>query len=532
MMASNTVLVAETRDSHAIRFGTHFWGLVGIWTVAAACSLAWSLHEQRQNIFEIGRKNAETAYEKDLVYRRWLADHGGVYVWVTGETRPNVYLAGSPRREVSTPRGTLTLINPATATRQVYEMEAEAYGVRSHLTSLRPINPLNAPDPWEAEALRLLDAGDTEVCSLEQLPGGSYLRLMRPLVTEQKCLECHAEQGYRVGDIRGGISVSVPMQPLWDAGTKETIAVCTGHGLLWGIGLTGIATGMRRHRRAVESRLNAEEELREKEVRLTTFAERHARLKAEQENLENQAQLRLAGAIQQRLLPSVVPVIPGFELAGSSYPAEVTSGDFYDFVEMPDGCLGIVVADVSGHGTGPALLATETCAYLRALAETYSDVGEILTRLNKLLAPDFDDGYFVTLVLGRLDPADRSFVYAGAGHQSHLLHADGQIKTLDSTGLPLGLVDDAVIETSTPIRLQPSQLILLLTDGIAEAADGEDELYGMKRALDLVRSNRRRPAVEIIEALCRDAMAFSAPDPQNDDMTAVVLKANSPDQPQ
>ncbi|QDV45022.1 Phosphoserine phosphatase RsbU [Stieleria neptunia] len=291
--------------------------------------------------------------------------------------------------------------------------------------------------------------------------------------------------------------------------------------------MSGIGLGTRRHRKEVEGRLNTEQQLKEKEIRLTTFTERSARLKAEQVNLETQAQLRLAGTIQQRLLPESAPLIPGLDLAGLSYPAEVTSGDFYDFVTMPDGCLGVVIADVSGHGTGPALLATETCAYLRALAETYSDVGEILTRLNKLLAPDFEDGYFVTLFLGRLNPTDHSFVYAGAGHQSYLLDADGHVKTLESTGLPLGLVDDAVIETSVPITLQPSQLILCLTDGIPEAAAGDSDYYGNQRALDLVKTNRQRPAAEIIEALCRDAQAFSAPDPQYDDMTAVVLKVES-----
>ncbi|WP_167546775.1 SpoIIE family protein phosphatase [Stieleria maiorica] len=413
-----------------------------MWTTAAACSLAWNLREQRQNIYEIGRNNAETAYEKDLLYRRWLAEHGGVYVWVTDKTQPNVYLSTRPRREVATPQGTLTLINPATATRQVFEMQSEVLGVRSHLTSLRPINPLNAPDPWESDALQLLESGDTEVCSVEPMGGKSYLRLMRPLVTERQCLECHVEQGYKVGDLRGGISVSVPMQPLWNAAWMETIAVCTGHSLLWLIGLLGIALGTRRHRKEVESRLVAEQELREKELRLTTFAERHARLKAERENLETQAQLRVAGTIQQRLLPGSAPVIAGVDLAGLSKPAEVTSGDFYDFIAMPDGCLGIVIADVSGHGTGPALLATETCAYLRALMETHTDVGEILTRLNKLLALDFEDGYFATLFLGRFDPTDRCFVYAGAGHQSHLLDTDGTFVTLESTGLPLGLFDD------------------------------------------------------------------------------------------
>ena len=131
----------------------------------------------------------------------------------------------------------------------------------------------------------------------------------------------------------------------------------------------------------------------------------------------------------------------------------------------------------------------------------------------------------MTLFLGRLNPADRSFVFAGAGHQSHLLGTGGEVKELQSTGLPLGVSGDAVIESSQPITLQPSQAILFLTDGIPEALGGNDDCYGIGRTLDLVQANRDRPACEIVDRLYRAAKAFSADASQSDDMTAVILKA-------
>ena len=106
------------------------------------------------------------------------------------------------------------MINPSYALRQVYELEAATVSARSHITSLRPIRPQNAADPWEAEALRSFGRGQAETSSIEPLGGQPHMRLMRPLVTEKSCLRCHEEQGYRIGDIRGGISVSVPMAPL------------------------------------------------------------------------------------------------------------------------------------------------------------------------------------------------------------------------------------------------------------------------------------------------------------------------------
>lgn len=506
-------------------FRAHLWVLLGMWTAAVAAALLWNLFEERRQIFEIGRRHADTAYRKDLVYRRWMADHGGVYVRVTDESLPSPYLAGVPERDIDTSLGKLTLVNPATANRQVYEMEAKASGVRSHVTSLNPINPQNAPDPWESEALRALEGGQPEFCAVQQMADGSYIRLMRPLLTEANCLNCHAEQGYKVGDVRGGISVSVPLEPLWNAAKMKMLAVSMGHGLLWVIGLAGIGLGVRDLRKEVGNRLSAQEQLKENEILLRTVTERNARLSAEREVAESQAKLRVAGQIQKRLLPDSAPLISGFDLAGISNPAEVTSGDYYDFVTMPDGCLGIVVADVSGHGTGPALLATEACSYLRVLAATRSDVGEILTHLNKLLLKDIEDGYFVTLFLGRLNPADRSFVFASAGHESHLLGTNGEVTKLAATGLPLGISADWDIATGQSITLQAPQCILFLTDGILEETDGNGSCYGIQRALDLVQVNRGRPACEIVDELLRAAAAFSGDAPPSDDMTAVILRA-------
>ena len=251
------------------------------------------------------------------------------------------------------------------------------------------------------------------------------------------------------------------------------------------------------------------------------------RKRAEQELRENQEQFRVAREIQQRLFPKAAPACPGFDISGASFPAEATGGDYFDYLPMLQGRVGIVVGDVTGHGVGPALLMAETRAYLRVLAGRREDVGEILTRANGILAEDIGSERFITLFLGRLDPANRSLVYASAGHPAaYLLDAAGEIQAiLKRTGIPLGMQPDTQYAAAPEVRLQPGSLLLLLTDGIEETFAPDGSLFGIERILETVRSNRARPAAEIVQALYQTVRAFAEESPQMDDITAIVIKA-------
>src|SRR6185436_9742299 len=168
------------------------------------------------------------------------------------------------------------------------------------------------------------------------------------------------------------------------------------------------------------------------------------RKRAEKELRENKEQFRVAREIQQRLFPKAAPLVDGFDIAGATYPAEATGGDYFDYLPMLHDRLGVVVGDVTGHGVGPALLMAETRAYLRILAGRREDPGEILTRANGILAEDVGSERFITLFLGRLDPTTRSWTYASAGHPAgYLLDANGQIESVfKRTGVPLGMRPD------------------------------------------------------------------------------------------
>ncbi|HEY6010720.1 MAG TPA: DUF3365 domain-containing protein [Nitrospirota bacterium] len=174
--------------------------------------LIWEEHhiaaEQSQDL----RETANALVRQVIVTRRWNAKHGGVYVPVTDTTQPNPYLVDPGRDIVSRSGVRYTKMNPAYMTREISELARSSQGYLFRLTSAKPMNPVNKPDPWETIALRDFEQGARERGTIETGSEGRFYRYMAPLITEAACLACHARQGYRLNDIRGGISVSIPMK--------------------------------------------------------------------------------------------------------------------------------------------------------------------------------------------------------------------------------------------------------------------------------------------------------------------------------
>jgi serine phosphatase RsbU (regulator of sigma subunit) len=251
------------------------------------------------------------------------------------------------------------------------------------------------------------------------------------------------------------------------------------------------------------------------------LAEAKARWEAERLASE----IRIAREIQQRLFPAAPLPLPGFDIAGASFPAEATGGDYFDYIPMQDGSLAVVIADVSGHGFGPALLMAELRAYLRAFLLTRTDVGQIVGLLNRALAGDTDDR-FATLFLARLDPRERTIVYANAGHAcAYILDAAGDVKAhLTSTGIPLAVLAEGEFVTEPGRRLQPGEMVLLYTDGIMEAHGADDKLFGADQVVRLAKAYRHRPAREIVHLLHKQVCDHCSPQTPPDDMTVIVIK--------
>jgi len=240
----------------------NFFLLALFWTVLIVVLGGWSYWKAYSTALDVATAGARDTFNRDLVHRRWASAHGGVYVPVTPGTPPNPYLTNIPERDIVTPSGKkLTLVNPAYMTRQIHELGREQYGIRGHITSLLPIRPENVPDEWEKKALSAFQRGEKEILSLEPFGEETYLRLMRPLITETACLKCHAVQGYKTGEIRGGISVSVLWRPFQKGLLTQLLTTVFAYSAIWAVGLIGLWFGWNQINRHLSERKKIEEEI-------------------------------------------------------------------------------------------------------------------------------------------------------------------------------------------------------------------------------------------------------------------------------
>ena len=236
--------------------------LLLIWSTLVGGSLLWAMHQEARNTLDIADAAARANISKDIGFRRWATSHGGVYVPPTEHTPPNPYL-NVPERDVLTTKGKkLTLMNPAYMLRELQTDFPGEYGNKSHITSLKLLNPKNAPDVWETEALHAFDRGEKERREVQLIEGQPFLRMMRPLIAETGCLKCHGFQGYKVGDIRGGLSTIVALTPYLSRERELKISLALTHGGIWLIGLAGLGFSYRRDRSQTAGRKHAEEEIR------------------------------------------------------------------------------------------------------------------------------------------------------------------------------------------------------------------------------------------------------------------------------
>ncbi len=243
------------------------------------------------------------------------------------------------------------------------------------------------------------------------------------------------------------------------------------------------------------------------------------------EKKEQESQMRLAREVQQFFYNTAVS-LPGFDIAGAAYPAHETGGDYFDFIDVPGGCLCIAIGDVSGHGIGSALVMATTRAYVRSFGTTIGDPGTILTRVNRALTADLQAGQYVTLLLCCLDPRRRTVSFAGAGHvPGFSLNPEGEVDAvLGSTGPPLGLFEDSQFSTDSLVLSSPGQTLLLFTDGITDSMPPDENRFGIQQAIEYVSSRRHEPAHRIVAGLYQALCGSLAGQPQRDDATSVILK--------
>jgi serine phosphatase RsbU (regulator of sigma subunit) len=239
--------------------------------------------------------------------------------------------------------------------------------------------------------------------------------------------------------------------------------------------------------------------------------------------------LGVARSIQRALLPRGQPSIPGFEIAGWNRPADQTGGDYYDWQQLPDGNWIVTLADVSGHGVGPALVTAGCRAYMRAMSQHDGDLASMASRINRLLADDLPDGRFVTMVSVLIDPAG-PLALLSAGHGPIVLYvgATGEVRDIMPGDMPLAIDAGQSFGPAQAVTLAEGDVLALVTDGFVEWArpgpEGRREFFGLPRLREALRRHSNLPAREMIEAVAADVAAFAGAARQQDDLTMVVIR--------
>jgi sigma-B regulation protein RsbU (phosphoserine phosphatase) len=256
----------------------------------------------------------------------------------------------------------------------------------------------------------------------------------------------------------------------------------------------------------------------------------HQRLKAENQRFHQRLEMELdvARKIQQILLPQRIPSITGVDISTFSQPAKQVGGDYHDLIELPSGGLGIAIGDVSGKGMPAALLMANAQASLRRYSESTYSPKEIISRINKSLCPIcqyIEEHRFITLFYGVLDPESKMMTYSNAGHNYPLVFREkGSVwQQLKSTGLPCGIMEDASYDEAQ-IQLKPGDIAIFYTDGITEAANPDDLVFGEERFRDIILRNSQLDSANLVAEVHGELIKFAGNSPQYDDVTLMVLK--------
>jgi serine phosphatase RsbU (regulator of sigma subunit) len=255
---------------------------------------------------------------------------------------------------------------------------------------------------------------------------------------------------------------------------------------------------------------------------------REAEVQREVDRLEHD--LDVARGIQQSLLPTSMPEVEGFEIAAWNQPADQTGGDYYDWQALPDGKVLVALADVTGHGIGPALLAAVCRAYARTNFHAEANLISAMERINASLASDLTEGRFVTFVAAVCGAGNAGVELLSAGHGPLFVYTlrHDCFDAMEAQGLPLGISANLISDPPRHLEMGVGDLLVLATDGFFEWTNAQGEQFGKERLELVVRASREQHPKQIIDTLYRAVISFSGGTEQKDDLTAIVIKRTGP----
>jgi serine phosphatase RsbU (regulator of sigma subunit) len=336
--------------------------------------------------------------------------------------------------------------------------------------------------------------------------------LLIPIIITLSVLRLRPRYTLVMGLVGGVVHALLVVRAIVDKRpASSTVPVLFSYSVLLGMGGVAGALVARAARRYVQE--GAEEAAGREQARLRLASIEH--------------DLSIARDIQRDLLPRSVPELRDFDIAGFNRPADLTGGDYYDWQMLPDGRLAVVLADVTGHGIGPALVMAVCRAYARASAPLHTSPRALLERLNALVYEDVRGGRFITLVIALLDPAARRIELLSAGHGPTLLYraSDRSVEQFGGDGMPLGVVPDEQYGDARVLQLQPGDVLLMMTDGFFEWPRASDrQAFGTARIESLLRESAHLASADLVTTMDDAVRAYAEGSIQNDDMTAVAIK--------
>lgn len=240
-----------------------------------------------------------------------------------------------------------------------------------------------------------------------------------------------------------------------------------------------------------------------------------------------QREMELARRAQEKLIPKCAPPIPGLDAVGWALPASTTGGDCFDLWKLPDGRLGVLLADASGHGLAPAMIVGQVRCLVRALSEVHAEPLAVLERINARLLEDLEWGQFVTAFVGFISPQGQlHWTSAGQGPIFLRPRLDGPLVVLDPPTLPLGIELWKPASATAPFTLEPGGSLILVSDGLTEAVDPADNLFGIDRVADLLNESQNGAPAEVLKRLREAVRTWHGGRDPLDDQTIVVVQRN------
>ncbi|MFK5894095.1 MAG: diguanylate cyclase, partial [Pseudomonadota bacterium] len=259
--------------------------IIIIWCVIIGTSLLWNFQRENDRILELAKVEAQTNLKKDLAFRRWGTKMGGLYVKVTPEIQPNIYMSHIPERDITTPSGqNLTLYSPATMLRLIMKTQDKLYGVKARITGEEYLNPDNAPDKWEQNALKIVKKTLHDYSNITELDGQVVLRYMQPMIISKGCLICHSWKDNKIGGLGGATDVAIPLAPFYALEQKARRVLLISHGVICILGFVFIGFFLYRRKTYLKQLENQQEKLQQvnrslqQEVDIRTTIEQQLRL--------------------------------------------------------------------------------------------------------------------------------------------------------------------------------------------------------------------------------------------------------------